>query len=145
VRVPEVTIDRSEPYSVGSALKVEALLPAGVLRNYEIVIDYQDRTFTVAVPGRLRPHGVPVPFHINGETGLIAIDASIAGRSYPITIDSGSAYTWFRQSTVKDWLPAHPGWERGVGAVGMSNMRMADDGAESQGILLRLPEIRLGA
>ncbi len=46
VRIPaaEVTSDRSEPYSVGSDLKVEAILAAGVMQKYEVAIDYQKGT-----------------------------------------------------------------------------------------------------
>lgn len=53
VSVParEVTADPSAPYSVGSDLKVEAMLPAGVMQKYEIVLDYQRRTLTFASPG----------------------------------------------------------------------------------------------
>jgi hypothetical protein len=141
----QITIDRSPPHTLASNRTVEAVLPAEVLRHYQIVIDYRDRTLTFALPGTLRPEGIPVPFRINAATGLIAVDASIASQPYSVTIDNGSAYTWFRQRNVKEWLPAHPDWERGVGAVGPSNMRMAGDGAESSGILLRVPEIRLGS
>jgi hypothetical protein len=141
----EVTNDKSKPYSMGSDLKVEATLAAGIMQRYEVVIDYQNRTMTFANPGTLRPEGVPVPFQINHDTGLIAVGASIDGKAYAVTIDNGSAYSWFRQSTAKDWLTTHPGWERGVGAVGPSNMMMTGDGAEIDGILLRIPKISLGS
>jgi hypothetical protein len=147
VRIPaaEVTSDRSEPYSVGSDLKVEAILAAGIMQKYEVAIDYQKRNLTFANPGTLKPEGVPVPFKINRDTGLIAVNASIDGKGYAVTVDNGSAYTWFRQSTAQGWLTTHPGWERGVGAVGASNMMMSGDGAEIDGILLRIPEISVGS
>jgi hypothetical protein len=141
----EVISDKSKPQSIGSDLKVEAILAAGIMQKYEVVIDYQDRTMTFAISGTLKPEGVPVPFQINHDTGLIAVDASIDGRPYAVTIDNGSAYSWFRQNTVKDWLISHPAWERGVGAVGTSNMMMSGDSAEIDGILLRIPEISLGS
>lgn len=71
------------------------------------------------------------------------MQAEIAGRTYAVTIDNGSAYTWFREETAKFWLRANPKWERGVGAVGASNMMMADDRGEAAGTLLRIPEIGL--
>jgi hypothetical protein len=146
VHVPavQVTSDPSPPYFVGSDLRVEAVLPAGVMQKYQVVIDYRKRTLTFAPPGTLKPKGIPVPFHVNKETGLIAVDASVNGHTYPITIDNGSAYTWVRQSTAKGWLAAHPDWGRGVGAVGPSNMMMAGNGWESSGILLRIPEVMIG-
>jgi hypothetical protein len=121
------------------------MLPAGVLQRYQVVIDYEKRTLALAQPGTLKPQGASVPFRINRGTGLIAVDSSIDGRSYPITIDNGSAYTWVRGSTAKDWLASHPGWERGVGAVGASNMMMSGDRTETSGTLIRIPEISLGS
>jgi hypothetical protein len=147
VEVPgrEVSSESREPTSIGSDLKVEGILPAGVLQKYQVAIDYRKRTLTLAKPGTLKPQGMSVPLRINRETGLVAVDASIDGRSYPITIDNGSAYTWIRQSTAKSWLSSHPGWERGSGAVGPSNMMMSGDRTESSGTLLRVPEIALGS
>jgi hypothetical protein len=120
------------------------MLPAGVLQKYQIAIDYRDRTLTFARPGTLKPRGIPVPLRIDKQTGLAAVDARIDGRHYAITVDNGSAYTWFSQNTAKDWLASHPDWERGVGAVGASNMMMSGDGAEGSGIMLRIPEIIIG-
>lgn len=146
VSVPagEVASDPSEPRSMGSDLRVEAMLPAGVLEKYEVILDYQNRTLTLAEARTIRPEGTSVPFRVSPQTGLIAVDTLIDGKSYPVTIDNGSAYTWFRQDSVKSWLAAHPDWERGVGAVGASNMMMSGDGPEASGILLRIPEVRIG-
>jgi hypothetical protein len=146
VRIPaaEVTSDPDEPRALGPDRMVEAMLPAGVLRQYQVVLDYQHRTLTIAKPGALKPEGIGVPFRMNGKTGLIAVDASIDGKPYAITIDNGSAYTWLRQSVAEPWLGAHPGWVRGVGAVGASNMMMSGDGAEASGIMLHIPEIKVG-
>jgi hypothetical protein len=140
-----VTSDAWLPYSIGDNRRVEALLPAGVLRKYQVVLDYAHRTLTLAQPGTLKPIGAPVPFRINEKTGLIAVDVSINGRAYPVTIDNGSAYTWLRKTVVQEWLDVHPNWQRGIGAVGASNMRMADDGIEATGTLVRIPQIKLGS
>lgn len=139
-----ITKDAWLPFPIGGNRKVEALLPAGVMQRFQVVIDYAKRSLTLAEPGALKPEGVPVPFRVNQETGLIAVDAAIDGQSYAVTIDCGSAYTWIRKTSAQRWLTAHPEWERGIGAVGASNMRMADDGIEATGTLLRIPEIRLG-
>jgi len=141
----EVIKESVEPYSIGSELKVEGTLSASILQRYQVVIDYQKRNLTFAQPRTLKPRGIPVRFHINQKTGLLSVDASIGGETYPMTIDNGSAYTWFRQSAAKSWLVSHPDWDRGVGAVGASNMMMSGDDAESSGILLRIPQISLGS
>ena len=121
------------------------MLPAAVLQNYQLVIDYRQRSLTVAQPGTLTLTGVAVPATVDPATGLATVDVSIDGHSYAVTLDAGSTYTWLRRSTVEGWLSVHPDWQRGRGAVGASNMRMADDGIESAGILVRIPAVRLGS
>jgi hypothetical protein len=139
------SVDGWFPFSVGSEPQVEALLPAGLMQKYQVVIDYRLQTLTFAQPGTLEPTGLAVPFRANEKTGLIAVEALIDDHPYLITIDCGSGYTWLRKSTAEEWLHRDPDWMRGVGAVGASNMRMADDGVEAAGTLLRIPEISLGA
>src|SRR5262249_53244665 len=151
-RVGEMTVsvDSSDvagdgwlPFSVGGSRKVEMVLPAGVMQRFQIVIDYAQRTVTLAQPRTLKPQGTAVPFRTNEKTGLIAVDITINGKSYPVTIDSGSAYTWLRKNIAQEWLRSHPDWQRGVGAVGTSNMRMEDDGVEAAGTVIRIPELKL--
>ena len=146
VSVParEVTVDPGEPSAMGGGLKVEAVLPAGVLQRYDVVLDYARQTLTLARPGTIHAGGTPTPFRRNPGTGLIAVDARIDGKTFAVTIDNGSAYSWFRQDAAAGWLEAHPVWQRGVGAVGASNMTMAGDGAEASGILMRIPEVGIG-
>jgi hypothetical protein len=139
----KVTGSDELPYSLGGRRQIEAILPAAVMQRYQVVIDYSHRTLTFARPGTLKPAGVLVPFRINANTGIIAVDISIDGRNYAIAVDNGSAYTWIRKSTAQSWLAVHPEWQRGVGAVGVSNMRMANDGLEADGTLVRIPEATL--
>jgi len=147
VEVPaaEVVSEGGEPYSIGSDLKVEGVLAAGILDRFQVVIDYRKQTLGFTKSGAIIPAGISVPFRIDKKTGLIAVDASVDGKVYPITIDNGSAYTWVRQSTAKKWLAKHPEWERGMGAVGASNMMMSGEGTETSGLLLRIPQVSLGS
>ncbi len=139
-----VTSDSWLPFPIGANRTVEGVLPAGVLQRYQLRLDYASHMITLAQPGTLQPEGTAVPLRVNEKTGLVAVDVTIDGASYPMTIDNGSGYTWIRQSTALDWLSRHPEWRRGTGAVGPSNMRMADDGIEPRGVLVRLPEIGVG-
>ena len=86
-----------------------------------------------------------MPCRVNDKTGLVSVEAIIAGHSYAVAIDSGSAYTWFREDVAQQWVKAHPEWKRGRGAVGEANMQTRSDGAEANATVLRIPEIRLGA
>lgn len=145
VPAADVSHDPAKPRPLGPELKLEAILPASVLQHYQVVIDYRKRQLTLARPGTLKPAGRAVPFRINAHTGLIAVRGTIDDKPYPITIDCGSAYTWLSQDVAKDWLAAHPRWQRGMGAVGPSNMMMSGDATETEGILMRLPEIALAS
>jgi len=140
-----ITSDTWFPFTIGDHRNVEALLPAGVLQHYQLILDYANRTLTLTQPETLEAEGAPIPLRISEKTGLIVVDVGLDGEIYPATIDTGSAYTWLRKDTAQKWLKVHPDWQRGIGAVGPSNMRMADDGIESRGILLRIPEVKLGS
>jgi hypothetical protein len=140
-----VASDDTLPSSIGEDRKVEGVLPAGVLQNYQVRFDYAGQTMTLAQPATLQMRGTIVPFRLNPKTGLIAIEAQIDGHTYPITIDNGSGYTWIRQAVAQEWFTRHPNWQRGIGAVGPSNMRMADDGIEPAAALVRIPAMRLGS
>lgn len=146
VEVPAARIRRGGPANVrGSGPQLEASLPACVLERYAVVLDYAHKSLTLADPGSIAPRGVPVPFRLDTATGLIAVDATIDGETYPVTIDNGSAYTWFRQDAVRRWLQRHPGWERGVGAVGTANMMLRGEQPEREGVLIRIPDIAIGS
>lgn len=147
VEIPAAQVQREtgKPFSVNSDLLVEATLPASVLQRYVVVMDYAKRTLTLAQPGAIKSQGIPTPFVINETSGLLAVYGEVDHKQFSITIDSGSAYTWIRQSAAREWLAAHPDWQRGIGAVGPANMMMSGDTTETAGILMRIPEIPMGA
>ncbi len=126
-------------------IPVEAILPGSIMKNYQVTFDYAARTLTFASPNAVKPEGVAIPCRVNEKTGLISIDAQIAGHSYQVAIDSGSAYTWLRADVADQWLAAHPDWKRGKGAVGESNMQSRPDGAEAAATILRIPEVTIGS
>jgi hypothetical protein len=53
-----VASDSWLPYFGGDNREVEALLPAGILQHYEVVIDYADRRLILAQSGTLQPQGL---------------------------------------------------------------------------------------
>jgi hypothetical protein len=150
VRVDPRTVQTdSGSFSTGpngkATIPVEAVLPGSVLKNYQVVFDYARRRLTIARPNTLKAKGIAVSCRVNDKTGLISIDAIIAGRRYALAVDSGSAYSWIRNEIAQQWLKAHPDWQRGKGAVGEANMQTRSDGAEAGATILRLPGIHLGS
>ena len=126
-------------------IPVEAILPGSIMKNYQVTFDYAAHTLTFAPPNTAKPEGIAIPCRVNEKTGLISIDAQVAGHTYQVAIDSGSAYTWLRADVTDQWLTAHPEWKRGKGAVGESNMQSRPDGAEAAATILRVPEITIGS
>jgi hypothetical protein len=124
---------------------VEAVLPGSALTGYQVVFDYGRRRLTIARPDTLRPEGDAVPCRVNERTGLISVAAVIAGQTYAMAVDSGSAYSWVREDVARPWVEARPDWKRGTGAVGESNMQTRPDRAEARATILRIPDIRIGS
>ncbi|GJD52523.1 hypothetical protein OPKNFCMD_5289 [Methylobacterium crusticola] len=91
---------------------VEAVLPASVPSQFQTVLDPAARTLTLASPGTLNPVGTPVPARVDPKTGVVTVEARIAGTSVPLVLDAGAPYTWLRGGAVAGWLRAHPDWSR---------------------------------
>lgn len=126
-------------------LKVEAVLPGSVMKNYQMVLDYAKHSLTMAKPDTIKPTGDAVPCRINAKTGLVSVTAKIEGHDYALAVDCGSAYTWVRHDVAAHWIAEHGNWKRGVGAIGEANMQVLPDGAEARAVIMRLPQIRLGS
>ena len=124
---------------------VEAMLPASLLQNFVVTLDYQRRIFVLAESGAQKPDGVAVPCLINPKTGVVAVEAEIGGAVYPLAIDAGGGYSWMRGDVTRNWLADHPAWRRTEGAVGQANANMVDFDFEKKGIVFRIPEVTLGA
>ena len=125
-------------------MPVEAILPAGVLRQFRVTLDYAAPSLTLAQPSDSPAPGIAVPVQVNEGTGLISAEAAVDGRRYPVVIDAGAGYTWWRGGTVRGWLTDHPDWLRAEGAPGRSNQAMVDQAFEQEGTLVRVPTMTLG-
>ena len=124
--------------------KVEGQIQCGVLQNFDIALDYAQKTLTLAAPGTLPHDGIAVPIHVNEATGLSTVDFIVDGKPYPMVIDIGGGYTWVRPRVAAEWLTAHPDWKHAVGAVSASNYGMTEYKAEQEGAVLRIPKASIG-
>jgi hypothetical protein len=124
---------------------VEAMLPASLLQHFVVTLDYGRRTFALAEPDAQKPDGVAVPCLINPKTGVVALEAEIGGASYPLAIDAGSGYSWMRGDVARRWLSERPDWRRAEGAFGQANANMVDYAFEKDGVVLRIPQVTIGA
>jgi hypothetical protein len=124
---------------------VEAMLPASLLRDHRLVLDYGRRLFAITGGGEGAPAGVAVPIELNEKTGFATVAARVAGASAAFVIDAGSGYSWMRGAVLDRWLAAHPDWRRAKGAVGLANNNMLDFAFETEGVVARLPEMAIGS
>jgi hypothetical protein len=128
-----------------ATMAVEAVLPGSVVKDYQVIFNFGARTLTLGRPGTFTPDGIAVPCRVNERTGLVSMNAVVAGRTYAVAVDPGSAYSWIRADVAREWTAAHPTWNRGTGAVGEANMQTRPGGAEARATILRVPEIDAGA
>ena len=125
-------------------LPAEMMLPAGVLQNFEVVLDYGKRTMTLAAPGTLKPEGIPVPMALNPGTGLVTLATMVDGKPYKFVIDNGGSYSVFRAETVEAMLKGHPEWLRASSAIGEANNSIDNTGFDSDSPVLKLPYLTAG-
>lgn len=127
---------------MAAPLKVEAILPPGLLQHFVFVTDYGARTLTLAVPGVLKPEGIAVPIRVNPQTGFAMLDATIDGARHVFVIDNGGSYSGIRD--VAPWIDKHPGWLRSIGGIGEANLVMAPGAVEAIAPVVKVPDAAFG-
>lgn len=124
--------------------RVEAMLPAQMITDYVLRIDYGRRLFSLDTPSAKRPAGLAVPILVNAQSGVAAVEAQIDDETRALAIDAGGGYSWMRGDVARDLLARHPNWQRTHGAVGAANANMVDFAFEKDGDVLRIPSVRIG-
>ncbi|MGA3204812.1 MAG: hypothetical protein ABSF12_20155 [Bryobacteraceae bacterium] len=84
---------------------VEGLLSGKALEPYQVVLDYPQRTFTVAVAGCIRHQGFEVESPFLPASGHPRIVITEAGREYGFLLDTGSRVTLARKDLLASWIP----------------------------------------
>ncbi len=147
VRIQDKAIIRTPADTFASTtgpMPVEAILPAGVLQNFRVTLDYQSRTLTLAQPSDAPAPGVATPIEVNQATGLVDVQVQVDGQTWPVVLDCGGGYSWFEGDVVRGWLRDHPDWYRADGAVGQSNQDMIGFAFEQGGTVVRVPTVLIG-
>ena len=94
--------------AMSAPMNVEAVIPPGLLQNFQTTFDYGARTMTLAAPGAAKPEGAGVPLRINPQTGFATVDLAVDGKTYPSVIDNGGSYTVCASSIVAGWIARKP-------------------------------------
>ena len=132
-----------EPFWLFRTMPIDGNLPSTVLQRYHVVFDYPRRRLTLAVPGTVRPRGERAAASVNRTTGIVQIDAVVAGETLSFALDNGASYSFVSGDVLERLTRAHQDWPRTTGAVGCANIwgRWPE---EATWPVVRLPEIAWG-
>lgn len=95
----------------------EGMLPAHVLSQYHVVLDYPKAALTIARAGVLTPKGNASPMPV-GRTGFPRTEIVVDGATYGMLLDAGASFTMVSDALLKKWGSEHPNWARHPGAFG---------------------------
>lgn len=133
-----------EPRWLLATMHADANLPATVLKRYHVIFDYPRLEFAIAAPGSLKPRGARAPASVHPETGIVQIDAVVAGENLSFALDNGASYSFTSNDVLERLSRGQPGWPRCIGAVGCANIWGWWPG-EPEWPVVRVPEIRWGS
>lgn len=123
-------------------MSAEINLPSTVLRNYDVLVDFPDREFTIAEPGSLKFKGVSTKAAVNASNGLVQIPSRIADKKYNLALDVGSSISFLNDELFDQLAAAHSDWPHMAGAVGPANMWGLPD--EPDWKLMRIDRLQYG-
>lgn len=123
--------------------EAEGMIPAKLLRHYDVVFDYPGRRFTLSKPGTSKPQGVEFKTPISTGSNFPRIEAEIGGKTYGFLLDTGASFTMISRVALDEWAKENPAWPSAVGAVGFANMFGGK--MEAYALMLRMPQLKLGS
>ncbi len=138
--IKEVKVPASAP-ALAPGMSAEINIPSTVLRNYDVLIDFLDRKFTIGLPGRLKFSGVKSKMLVNAD-GLIQIPGKIENKNYDLGLDFGSSISFLSEELFDKLFNAHPDWPHMTGAVGPFNT--GELGSEPKWRVMRVDRVQYG-
>jgi hypothetical protein len=105
-----------------AGMSAEINIPSSVLRNYDVLISFPDREFTIGQPGTIHFMGMSGKIQINSENGLVQIPSKLEGKNYNLALDVGASISFLSEELFDKVLAAHPQWQHMTGAIGPANM-----------------------
>lgn len=133
-----------QPYWLFTTMQSDGNLPATLLKKYHIVFDYPKQQLTIAEPGSIKPKGVASSVSIHPQTGIIQMDAVIAGEAYSFALDMGASYSFISEGKLAKLSETHPEWPKVTGTLGCANMWGWWPANEQQFQVARIPEVKWG-
>jgi len=138
--IREITAPATLP-ALAPGMSAEINIPSSILRNYDVLINFPDHEFTIALPGRLKFEGIKSKALI-AENGLIQISSKIENKNYDLGLDLGTSASFLSSELFDKLANAHPNWPRMTGAVGPFNS--GELAGEITWPLMRLDRVQYG-
>jgi hypothetical protein len=129
--------------AIAPGTSAEIKIPSSLLRNYDVLINFPDREFSIGSPGSLKFKGVKSKMIVDGSTGFIQIASKIENKNYNLGLDVGSSISFLSEELFNKLASAHPDWPHMTGAVGPANMGEAGDD-ETNWKLMRVDRVQYG-
>jgi hypothetical protein len=123
-------------------MSAEINIPSSVLRNYDVLVDFPNREFTIGQPGSLKFRGASGKMLLNSENGLIQIPTQIENKKYNLALDLGASISFLGEDLFGKLASAHADWPHMTGAVGPANMWGIPD--EPKRKVMRLDRVQFG-
>jgi hypothetical protein len=112
----------NEAAVLAPGMNAEINLPSSILRQYDVLIDFVERKFSIGAPGTIHFHGALGKALVNAQNGLIQVPSQIEGKKYNLALDVGSCISFLSEELFDKLAAAHGDWPRMTGAVGSANM-----------------------
>jgi hypothetical protein len=126
---------------LAAGMDAEINLPATVLRQYDVLIDFPGQKFTIGAPGSVHFLGSSGKVQISTD-GLIQVPAKIENKKYNLALDVGSSISFLSAQLFDQLAAAHTDWPHMTGAIASANMWGADD--ELKWKLMRVDRVQFG-
>jgi hypothetical protein len=127
---------------MASGMNAEISIPSTILRNYDVLISFPDREFTIGPPGSVKFRGIKAKVIVNAESGFIQIPSQIANKKYNLGLDVGSSISFLSGELFDRLTAAHADWPHMTGAIGPANLWGAQD--EPKWNLMRVDRLQYG-
>jgi hypothetical protein len=112
----------NEAAVLAPGMNAEINLPSSILRQYDVLIDFVERKFSIGAPGTIHFHGAAGKALLNAGNGLVHMPSQIEGKKYNLALDVGSSISFLSEELFDKLAAAHGDWPRMTGAVGSANM-----------------------
>jgi hypothetical protein len=127
---------------IAPGMSAEINIPATVLSNYDVLVNFPEHQFTIARAGSLKFNGVKAKAIVNLQNGLIQIPSQIGGKKYNLALDLGSSISFLSGDLFNKLATTHADWPQMTGAVGPANIWGLDD--ELNWKLMRVDRVEYG-